>query len=71
MLFSGELNIGDCGAVLPVEEKERVGIFYEVFLYKQVLLKSFYLDRSSTVLPCKVQWTSLNMNVSFKNCLSY
>jgi hypothetical protein len=27
LLFNGELNIGNCNALLPVEEKERLGIF--------------------------------------------
>jgi hypothetical protein len=37
LLFSGELENGCCDALLPVEEKDRLGILRKFAFYKQVL----------------------------------
>jgi hypothetical protein len=41
MLHNGKLDRSYCDILLPLEEKEKLGIFDEVLFYKQALQRSF------------------------------
>jgi hypothetical protein len=66
-LFSGE--VGDCDALLPVEEKERLGTFMKfVFLYMQALLKTFPLDGAARCYSVKFSRPFLILICLLKIC---
>jgi hypothetical protein len=59
LFLSGDLYNDHCNILLPVAEKERLGISTEVCLYMQTLLETFHLYSSSLVLYLSISTAAL------------